>query len=57
MELPGTYLEVHPEVGASGLGGLSRVVRFGGVPSHDDSVEVMMVNLNAYQLKYHIYAS
>ena len=43
MELPGTYLEVHPEVGASGLGGLGRVIRFGGVPSHDDSEEVEMI--------------
>ena len=44
-----TYLEVHPEVGTLGLGGLGRVIRFGDVPSHDDSAEVMMVNLNAYK--------
>ena len=37
-----TYLEVHPEVGPLGLGGLGRVVGFGSVPSHDDSVEVMV---------------
>ena len=34
---------MHPEVGASGLGGLGRVIRFGGVPSHDDSEEVEMI--------------
>ena len=34
-----------PEVGTPGLGGLRRVIWFGGVPSHDDSVKVMtMVN-------------
>ena len=37
----GTYLEVDPEVGTPGLGGLRRVIWFGGVPSHDDSVKVM----------------
>ena len=40
----GTYLEVHTEVGTPGLGRLGRVIRFGGVTSHDDSAaEVMIV--------------
>ena len=49
----GTYLEVDPEVGTPGLGGLCRVIWFGGVPSHDDSVKVMtMVNAPPFKTTF-----